>query len=50
MTNEGVGVATFFNSTNNTIGGTAPADRNLISGNGSSGISLNSTTTRCRTT
>jgi hypothetical protein len=43
VANEGVGVATFFNSTNNTIGGTAPADRNLISGNGSSGISLTST-------
>ena len=40
--NQADGVATSFNSTNNTIGGTTPADRNLISGNFSSGVQLGS--------
>ena len=40
--NQGTGVEAFSGSTNNTIGGAAPADRNLISGNFFNGVSLNS--------
>jgi hypothetical protein len=42
VSNQGTGIVTFFNSTNNTIGGTTTVDRNLISGNFISGVSLNS--------
>jgi hypothetical protein len=42
VANQGTGVVTAFNSTNNTIGGTSSADRNLISGNGSQGVELSS--------
>jgi hypothetical protein len=40
--NQADGVATGFNSTDNTIGGTTTVDRNLISGNLSSGVELGS--------
>ena len=40
--NGATGIATFPASTNNMIGGTTTVDRNLISGNSSSGVSLNS--------
>jgi len=40
--NGGTGIVTFLASTNNMIGGTTIVDRNLISGNSSSGVSLNS--------
>jgi hypothetical protein len=46
VANQGSGVVTAFNSTNNTIGGTTPADRNLISGNFFSGVSLGSNNNR----
>lgn len=38
--NEGAGIQTFPESISNTIGGSSPADRNLISGNDGSGVNL----------
>jgi hypothetical protein len=39
------GVATFSGTTNDTVGGTALAARNLISGNGSAGVGINAGST-----
>jgi titin len=36
--NETLGVAVFLGSTNNTVGGTMPGSRNVVSGNGKDGI------------
>jgi len=40
--NTGVGVALGFGGTNNVIGGTTPADRNVISGNNGDGLATGS--------
>ena len=42
--NKGVGVSFIFNATNNTVGGTTSALRNVISGNDSDGVSISTST------
>ncbi|MCI0488769.1 MAG: DUF11 domain-containing protein, partial [Blastocatellia bacterium] len=38
--NTGNGVSLFFSASNNTVGGTSPAARNIISGNGVAGVAM----------